>query len=368
MALFKRHKQSSQAARDPDGESLASERRPRTIGELLSAARERHGATVEGAGAALRIRPAFLKAIEDGDYARLPGPVYALGFVRTYADYLGLDGEAFAQRFKNEGVGLEHKRDFSFPMPLPERGGIPGGALLLVALIIAACVYAVWYYRASGDRLRPERVAAVPEQLIPLPAPAPAATPPAATTPPEPTSAAAPESNSASRPSGGPEAPPPAAALQPASPPAQISALPSPTPAPTSATQAAPAVAETPAPPLAIPAPPAIPAVPAVAPAPNAPHVYGITNGPVRIVIKAAADSWVQVRDTNQSVLQMRVLKSGDSLRVPDRPDLTLRTGNAGALQITVDGKPVPAIGPFGKKRSASLEPERLIAGTAPLD
>src|SRR5271168_550732 len=168
MALFTRKTPAGRAAADEETGRTEIERRPKTIGELLGDARRHHGATVQAVGAALRIRPVFLQAIEDNRYDRLPGPVYALGFVRTYADYLGLDGEAFARRFKSEVAGLETKQDFSFPMPLPDRG-LPGGALLLVALIVAACAYAVWYYRASGERSRPERVAAVPEQLIPLP-------------------------------------------------------------------------------------------------------------------------------------------------------------------------------------------------------
>ncbi len=88
----------------------------------------------------------------------------------------------------------------------------------------------------------------------------------------------------------------------------------------------------------------------------------------MRVVIKAAADSWVQVRDGNQAVLQMRVLKSGDTLRVPDKAGLTLRTGNAGGLEISVDGKPVPAVGPVGKTRTVSLDPEKLVAGTSSVE
>src|SRR5439155_16870693 len=56
---------------------------------------------------------------------------------------------------------------------------------------------------------------------------------------------------------------------------------------------------------------PAIPEPPATAPALDTPRVYGITNGPVRIVIKATADSWIQVRDTSQTVVAMRILKPG---------------------------------------------------------
>lgn len=369
MALFTRKTPGSAAAAEEAGRT-ESERRPKTIGELLGDARRHHGATIQAVGAALRIRPVFLQAIEDNRYDRLPGSVYALGFVRTYADYLGLDGEAFARRFKTEVAGLETKQDFSFPMPLPDRG-LPGGALLLVALIVAACAYAVWYYRASGERTRPERVAAVPEQLIPLP--------PAALTPAQDQAAhPAPAEPASQEPTGAPAAvpTPPSASVtassnSPQTPPAETStprlpAVVEPAPPPQTTVSTPPAVpGET-----ATASPPAIPevsAAPAVPPAP-VPRVYGITNGPVRIVIKAAADSWVQVRDANQSVLQMRVLKPGDTLRVPDRAGLTLRTGNAGGLEITVDGKPVPAVGPFGKTRSVALDPERLVAGTSQVE
>ncbi len=266
MALFTRKNRASRAAADEEAGRIEAERRPKTIGELLGDARRHHNASIQAVGTALRIRPAFLQAIEENRYDRLPGPVYALGFVRTYADYLGLDGEAFARRFKTEVAGLETKQDFSFPMPLPERG-LPGGALLLVALIVAACAYAVWYYRASGERSRPERVAAVPEQLIPLP---PTATAPEQSTPPAPaeaTSSAAgtpaiavpPAPAVASTPASAPQTVPPAAPAEPqtpapsappaaVSPPPQIAAL---APPPSEPTPAAPEVPAIPAAPTA---------------------------------------------------------------------------------------------------------------------
>ena len=58
-------------------------------------------------------------------------------------------------------------------------------------------------------------------------------------------------------------------------------------------------------------------------------------------------------------------LKAGETYQVP-RSGLILRTGNAGALAILVDGKPAPAIGPVGTlRRNVTLEPEALLAGTA---
>jgi cytoskeleton protein RodZ len=62
----------------------------------------------------------------------------------------------------------------------------------------------------------------------------------------------------------------------------------------------------------------------------------------------------------------MRIFRAGDSFRVPDEEGLTLMTGNAGAIEIMVDGAGVPAIGPFGAvRRDVALDPERLRAGTA---
>jgi cytoskeleton protein RodZ len=85
-----------------------------------------------------------------------------------------------------------------------------------------------------------------------------------------------------------------------------------------------------------------------------------------RIDIKATADCWVQIRAPDQSIVFSRVLKTGETYRVPARSGLVLRTGNAGALTIAVDGKQVPAIGPLGAlRRNVVLEPAALTGGTA---
>ena len=84
-----------------------------------------------------------------------------------------------------------------------------------------------------------------------------------------------------------------------------------------------------------------------------------------RIVIRATAESWIKIRDANQTVLLEGFLKAGETYRVPDRPGVSMRTGNAGALDITVDGKPVPAIGGMGAVRNVLLEPQALISGPA---
>src|SRR5204863_3177460 len=87
---------------------------------------------------------------------------------------------------------------------------------------------------------------------------------------------------------------------------------------------------------------------------------------PGEVVIRATADSWIQIRDARQSVVLTRVLKAGESCRAPARPGLSMRTGNAGGLEITVDGVPAPPIGGRGMvRRDVALDGRALLAGSA---
>ena len=103
--------------------------------------------------------------------------------------------------------------------------------------------------------------------------------------------------------------------------------------------------------------------------APTAPTL-GAASDPADIVILAKSDSWIQVRDgIARKLLVTRLLRAGDSYAVPDRPGLTLLTGNAGALEILVGGKAVAPIGGVGAvRRNVALDAERLRAGTAVID
>jgi cytoskeleton protein RodZ len=94
------------------------------------------------------------------------------------------------------------------------------------------------------------------------------------------------------------------------------------------------------------------------------PTVYGEENADARIVLKANQDAWVQVRDREGNLLLTRVLRVGDSYKVPNQADLTLLTGNAGGLEISVDGSALPALGPVGAvRRNIPLDPEALRSG-----
>jgi len=364
MALFQRSN-SPLVAEMPEGES-GSRSGPCSAGDLLRQRREALGLDLDDVAAALRIKPPYLAALEAGRPDQLPGPTYASGFVRAYGDHLGLDGTEILRRFRLETAALDAKPDLSFPMPLGERS-VPGGTMLLVALILAICGYGTWYYLSTGERSRPERVTEVPLALLPpkpeqpaamtRPAPMAAVAPatsagPAASPPPEPGSA---RGTPAATGAAAASAPPPAAAATraiPAAPAAVAAAV----PAPESA--AAPTATVPPSADAASGPPPGSPT--------GVPPAYGAVDGAARIVLLATAESWIQVRDADHTVLFTGLLKAGESYRVPDRPGVSMRAGNAGGIEVVVDGKPVPSLGPPGAvRRNVALDPQALTAGTA---
>jgi cytoskeleton protein RodZ len=330
-----------------------------SIGELLRETRQSYGGEIDRIAATLRIRGAYLTAIEESQYDKLPGPVYAQGFVRAYAVHLGLDGNEAIRRFKQEIEGFEVSRDLSFPVPLAERS-IPGGTMLLAALILAICGYGLWYYVSTGDRAHPERVSAVPPDLAAAmqpPAPPP---PPQTLTAVAPTNAAPAAATVAPAPPAGPS-PPPAAPAPPAPVSAPNAAAPA-TPAPVTVASAPPAA------PASAPVAPQVAAAPAsssddasAANAPAGPRVFGAAaDVPARIVVHAVKDSWIQLRNGDQ-ILVERTLHPGDTLRVPDETGLSLRTGNGAGIALEVDGKLGKPLS--GTVRTVALDADHLTGG-----
>jgi cytoskeleton protein RodZ len=83
--------------------------------------------------------------------------------------------------------------------------------------------------------------------------------------------------------------------------------------------------------------------------------------GEGRIVVRASADSWIEIRDDDGSVLMRRMLRAGDRYRVPNRVGLNLTTGNAGGIEVSVDGQAWRRMGPAGTAHgSMPLDPDQL--------
>jgi hypothetical protein len=103
-------------------------------------------------------------------------------------------------------------------------------------------------------------------------------------------------------------------------------------------------------------------AAPAAAATPTSPdvRVYGApADVPVRIVVRAIKDSWIQV-SAGSDVLIQRTLHPGDAVRVPDQAGLSLRTGNGAGIQFEIDGKLFKPLS--GTVRTVSLDASRLAA------
>lgn len=390
------------------------------VGALLHATRERIGESVEEAAAKLRINRRYIQALEDGRIEDLPGATYAIGFVRTYADYLGLDSEEVVRRFKDESDGVSTTTELDFPAPVPE-SGIPSGSVLIAAVVVAALAYGGWYLTASEDSAIVEPVPPVPERLAEE-TPAPEETAPeqavaeetaeeavveqaeseqevaeeqaVADTAPsvepavqeeasgeEAASAATPvEEAKADVEDVASEA---ASAVQSATEEAVAETVEQGAQAPAADTSAEATVVEeeTQAEPAveaeATPAPESVsetvvestpePVVEqaAAAPAP-APVVAAETAKPQgRIVLRAISNSWIQITDSESGkTVVTRMLRKGRDFAVEDRPGLQLSTGNAGALAVLVDGVEVPAIGKPGEVvRNLDLDAEALKGG-----
>jgi hypothetical protein len=98
--------------------------------------------------------------------------------------------------------------------------------------------------------------------------------------------------------------------------------------------------------------------------APAAPAAVDPAKAHGGIVLRAKAESWVKVRDRSGQVLLQRVLHAGDTWSVPDQAGLLLSTGNAGGVELLIDGTAAPPLRGAGTIRdSVSLDPYLVLAG-----
>lgn len=465
-----------------------------TVGAILRDAREASGEDIENISRTLRINKRYLEALEDGRLKDLPGTAYAIGFIRSYANYLNLDGAEMITRHKEASESGARETTLDFPEPLPETG-VPGGVVLFAGIVVAVLAYGGWYFGSESDTSLTDLVAPVPEDLasgygenetVVEAAREPATSDAgldavdqnlaaiqsvtgteaaalendvvgiesgtaedagaagAEQDSPEPTEqesaetghvGTTPVDEAAGDTIGAEEGPTAGAAGNsgsdtteggartrventaentvegvPTEEPgqgvhtatngsddarslneqqllaAQVSlgavtvtettaesdtvTTPSPTGDPDTENTSYDTVHDT----ISAPSEVASAGTSADGTGTDAdgvetertPRVYGET-GDVRIVITATADSWAEVRDTSlDELLLTRLLRVGDSFRVPDRPDLVLATGNAGGLEIMVDGAVVPPVGGDGHiRRDVRLDPDLLVAGEA---
>jgi cytoskeleton protein RodZ len=116
-----------------------------TVGAELRAARLKKGEELDAVATKLKIRKDILQALEESDYDRHPPKVYAIGFVRAYARYLGLDAETMVNRYKSEiaGRSADKTPQLNFPESNDE-SAFPFVTLLLVVAVVGMLGYGAW--------------------------------------------------------------------------------------------------------------------------------------------------------------------------------------------------------------------------------
>jgi cytoskeleton protein RodZ len=150
------------------------------IGQVLEKTRKERGLTLDEVENATKIRKRYLSGLEREDFGVLPDAVYVQGFLKTYANYLGLDGEELSRELKDRrkprrersvAYGAPKTSDFDRPLINPgelaasrRRRTIPATTILtlLVAVLALAAVVGALYFVGRGAQISGENPAPSP--------------------------------------------------------------------------------------------------------------------------------------------------------------------------------------------------------------
>jgi cytoskeletal protein RodZ len=119
------------------------------IGSSLRQARERQKLRLSQVEGATQIRARYLQAFEDERFDILPGAAYAKGFLRTYADYLGLDAQQFVDEYNTRFAPTEEPRAAA-PVRIRRPRRLLGPRLLIVPVALAVGMVAWGLSRGGG--------------------------------------------------------------------------------------------------------------------------------------------------------------------------------------------------------------------------
>ena len=177
------------------GATIACGRVVTDVSGRLRAARERAGLTIEDISASTRIGVSALRAIERGDFAKLPGDFYVRAFLRTYARELQLSPDAITEEYDASRQPADAGEPIPKPEPVrppPEHAPlafhfprVPAIAVNAVVVIALVAVLAAVFARSRSTATRPPEPGAVATSGTAAPAPATSAGNPAPQAPPE---------------------------------------------------------------------------------------------------------------------------------------------------------------------------------------
>ena len=324
------------------------------IGERLRSARQALGLSLEEIESVTRIQRPYLAALEQEAFDTLPGPAYVRGFLRAYAAYLGIPPEELLELYPTMNARAAPPRESPVEVRItpatrlsPTRwmlvvvGVLLGLGVLLLGFILYGQVRQ-FAQTSPAPTLRPPAPRAGPATPSVAPAPAPPSTspsppvrPPAPGAPPVPPPAGS-KPPVPPPPAGAAPSAPPAPKGPPATPPASPPPAGSPSPAPP-APKGPPAT-----PPAAAPGAPAAPGKAAQAPAPAAPPA------PLHVTVAASGYTWVRTVADGTTVFE-GFLNAGDKQVWQASRTLTVKVGNAGAVDISLNGRSLGRLGGPGQ-------------------
>jgi len=280
-----------------------------TAGARLKAAREAAGLSLDAVAQQLKLAPRQVRALEDDDWARLPGRTFVRGFARNYARFVQLDPEAVVALLPSpdhapalERPALATSRRPMGEIPV-ERVAKPAAARWLVPLLLLAIVAAAAVYEFAGPQFRlPDFLSRDrAERPAPAVAPVPIQGPGTLTT-----------------------------VL-----PNPVSGSTAPTPPAGDAKEAAPASAVTPASPAAAPVAPQ-----GTAATPPADAAAGdAAPAEASLVLTFKGTSWAEVKDARGRVVLQMTGGPGMTQTVTALPPLELSLGNARMVDVTYRGQ-----------------------------
>lgn len=347
------------AKKDATKESSSGQHeKPSSVGHVLKYARQKANISLDAVSWDLRISKNYLEFIEGSRSDVSLERVYTLGFVRSYAVYLGLNADEIVGRFKAEIFGDHHLEPLVFLSPETEASS-PRGMILLFSSMVALMCIGGWYmYNRQSEtpivkeipselqKAINQDLSAVGETVESSPAPlnqsgerfdTPASTVaneiedtrPAEEGEPVDTS----EEGSKIKQSLSGETP-----VSSVSPVAQPS-------------QQAPALVAT--------------QPEATQPASNdalasSPAPMAAVSAPTMVVLTFVERCWVEVRDANQRILIQKSFNKGDTYKIEAKAGRKLSVGNAGGVRISVNESSPVAIGGTGLVERISLDPLNL--------
>ena len=137
----------------------------RKIGDLLCHERLKKGLELEDIAQVLCIRRGYLEAIESGNYVELPPLPYSVGFVNSYAKYLGLNNTRIAQLFKEELNLKPADKKVFLPEDMASEASLPDKRYVIGGLAALLVIGGLWSCFFGGDEEKTEVDVAADETI-----------------------------------------------------------------------------------------------------------------------------------------------------------------------------------------------------------